>query len=63
MLDQVLQLFAIRPDYDLDVMQPNQSLSRLTASLLTALDQVAEKLAARIGSWPKATPPRWPSPR
>jgi len=44
MLDQVLELFAIRPDYDLDVMQPDQSLSRLTAALLTALDEVVEKV-------------------
>ncbi len=40
MLDQVLELFQIRPDFDLDLMQPNQSLSQLTAGLLTALDKV-----------------------
>ena len=44
MLDQALELFGIRPDYDLDVMRLDQSLSRLTAALLTALDQVAEKV-------------------
>ena len=44
MLDQVLDLFAIRPDFDLDVMQSNQSLSRLTAALLTALDGVVENI-------------------
>ncbi len=44
MLDQVLELFAIRPDFDLDVMQPNQSLSGLTAALLTALDKVADEV-------------------
>jgi UDP-N-acetylglucosamine 2-epimerase (non-hydrolysing) len=31
MLDQVLQLFKIQPDFDLDLMQPNQSLGELTA--------------------------------
>jgi UDP-N-acetylglucosamine 2-epimerase (non-hydrolysing) len=38
MLDQVLSLFGITPDVDLDVMRPNQELSLLTARLLTALD-------------------------
>ena len=40
MLDQVLALFAIRPDYDLAIMQPNQSLAELTARTLTKLDEV-----------------------
>jgi UDP-N-acetylglucosamine 2-epimerase (non-hydrolysing) len=40
MLDQVLELFEIRPDYDLDLMQPGQTLSALTARILTALDEV-----------------------
>jgi UDP-N-acetylglucosamine 2-epimerase len=37
MLDQVLGLFAIRPDADLDLMQPNQRLVDLTARMLTVL--------------------------
>ena len=40
MLDQVLALFAIQPDYDLAIMQPNQSLAELTARALTNLDEV-----------------------
>jgi len=40
MLDQVLKLFDIRPDYDLDLMQPGQTLSGLTARLLNGLDGV-----------------------
>ena len=40
MLDQVLRLFQIQPDYELNVMQANQSLSQLTASLFTSLDRV-----------------------
>jgi UDP-N-acetylglucosamine 2-epimerase (non-hydrolysing) len=40
MLDQVLQIFDIQPDYDLNVMLPNQTLTQLTANLLTRLDQV-----------------------
>ncbi len=44
MLDQVLGLFAIRPDYDLNLMQANQSLAHLTARLFTSLDDVLEKV-------------------
>ncbi len=40
MLDQVFNLFGIKPDYDLNLMRPNQSLSSLTASAFTALDHV-----------------------
>ncbi len=40
MLDQVLEFFGIRPDIDLDVMRPNQSLSGLTSRLLSAMDDV-----------------------
>ncbi len=43
MLDQVLDVFGIRPDHDLDVMLPGQTLSQLTANLLTRLDQVLVK--------------------
>jgi len=41
MLDQVLELFAIAPEYDLDVMRPDQALPALTAALLQGLDGVA----------------------
>lgn len=40
MLDQVLSVFGIVPDYDLDIMQSNQGLTELTARLLPALDEV-----------------------
>ncbi len=40
MLDQVLDLFNIRPDYDLDVMRPDQSLSELTAHILCGMSRV-----------------------
>ena len=39
LLDQVLAIFGIQPDLDLDIMRPNQDLSALTARLLPALDQ------------------------
>ena len=38
MLDQVLSLFDIHPDADLDLMQPNQQLAHLTSEVLTNLD-------------------------
>lgn len=40
MLDQVLELFAIAPDFDLDVMKPGQDLPRLTGEILQRLDEV-----------------------
>ncbi len=40
MLDQMLDLFGIVPDFDLDLMQDRQSLTQLTARVLTALDAV-----------------------
>jgi len=40
MLDQVLNFFGIRPDYDLNLMKPNQSLFRLTADIIESLENV-----------------------
>jgi UDP-N-acetylglucosamine 2-epimerase (non-hydrolysing) len=40
MLDQVLELFEIKPDYDLDLMKENQSLAQISASIFTHLDPV-----------------------
>ena len=40
LLDQVLSFFDIKPEIDLDVMQPNQALSILTAQMLLKLDNV-----------------------
>lgn len=44
MLDQVLSIFEIEPDYDLNLMQPDQSLSQLTASLFAGLDPVVSEI-------------------
>ena len=41
MLDQVMELFGIVPDHDLDLMRPDQALPQLTAAMLTRLDEVA----------------------
>jgi UDP-N-acetylglucosamine 2-epimerase (non-hydrolysing) len=44
MLDQVLECFEVRPDFDLDLMTPGQTLSQTTARALSALDPIlAEK--------------------
>ncbi|MBK9206883.1 MAG: UDP-N-acetylglucosamine 2-epimerase (non-hydrolyzing) [Anaerolineales bacterium] len=40
MLDQVLQLFNIQPDIDLNIMKPNQSLADLTSAIFSRLDVV-----------------------
>ena len=44
MLDQVLDLFHIKPDYDLDLMREGQSLAQLTAGIFTHLDPLLEEL-------------------
>lgn len=40
MLDQALKVFDVQPDFDLNVMQPGQRLTDLTARILTAVDGV-----------------------
>ena len=42
MLDQVLSLFHIRPDYDLNLMREGQSLAQLSADIFTNLDPILE---------------------
>ena len=42
MLDQVLTFFEITPDFDLDLMKPNQNLYGLTADIITNLKPVLE---------------------
>ena len=43
MLDQVLELFGIEPDIDLNLMEPGQSLSDLTARVLTGVTEVLKE--------------------
>ncbi|MGB2050030.1 MAG: non-hydrolyzing UDP-N-acetylglucosamine 2-epimerase [Flavobacteriaceae bacterium] len=42
MLDQVLDFFEIKPDFDLDLMKPNQNLYTLTSSILLGLKPILE---------------------
>ncbi|ASN39650.1 UDP-N-acetylglucosamine 2-epimerase (non-hydrolyzing) [Arthrobacter sp. 7749] len=43
MLDQVNELFDITPDYDLDVIQPRQTLNSLLTKTINGLDEIFEK--------------------
>lgn len=43
MLDQVLEIFNIIPDYDLDIMRQRQTLSGITSRVITKLDDVIEE--------------------
>lgn len=42
MLDQVLEIFEISPDYDLDVMQPDQTITTITTNVMNRLEQVIQ---------------------
>ena len=44
MLDQVLQIFDITPDYDLDIMKPNQDLYDVTSRVLVGLRDVLKEV-------------------
>jgi UDP-N-acetylglucosamine 2-epimerase len=43
MLDQVLALFRLTPDYDLDLMKPEQTISQITSGVLLGMDPVLER--------------------
>ena len=43
MLDSVLNIFQLHPDYDLNIMQPRQTLSTITSKCLLGMDDVLEE--------------------
>lgn len=43
MLDQVLELFSLKPDFDLNLMKPGQTLSDVTSGVIKGLEQVFEQ--------------------
>jgi UDP-N-acetylglucosamine 2-epimerase len=43
MLDSVLDIFQLRPDFDLNIMEPRQTLSTITSKCLTGMDRVLEE--------------------
>jgi UDP-N-acetylglucosamine 2-epimerase (non-hydrolysing) len=44
MLDQVLKVFGVVPDYDLDLMRPGQTLSQSTSRIIAALEPVIAEI-------------------
>ncbi len=48
MLDQVLKIFDIQPDFDLDIMKDRQTLTDITVNALTGLEGVIKKLQPDI---------------
>src|SRR5579862_1573102 len=43
MLDEVLRVFDLKPDYDLQIMRPNQTLSAVAGAIFQCLDPVLEE--------------------
>ncbi len=48
MLDQVLDVFSITPDFDLNLMSPKQTLAELTSKILTGVDGVLDQFQPRL---------------
>src|SRR5690625_7469 len=48
MLDQVLQIFKITPDYDLNIMKAKQTLAEITTAALNGLDTVMKEVKPDI---------------
>lgn len=48
MLESVLELFEIKPDFDLDVMRPDQTLNSLTGRVLDTVENACRRFAADI---------------
>lgn len=47
MLDQVLELFEIVPEYDLNIMKPGQTLTEVTNAILAKLDPIHDEFKPR----------------
>lgn len=50
MLDQVLELFEISPQYDLNIMSPDQDLAKITSRILSELQPVLEEFQPGVVS-------------
>lgn len=48
LVDHVLTSFGVRPDFDLDVMLPGQSLAAMTAKIIAACESVMERLKPEL---------------
>ncbi|NQU83428.1 MAG: UDP-N-acetylglucosamine 2-epimerase (non-hydrolyzing), partial [Parcubacteria group bacterium] len=43
MMDEVLEVFKIKPDFDLNIMLPNQTLSEVTSRILTGVEDILKR--------------------
>lgn len=48
MLDQVLDLFEVQPEFDLDIMRPGQTLNDITTGVLTGLEPILKSFAPQL---------------
>ena len=64
MLDSVLNIFKLKPDYDLNIMEPRQTLSTITSKCLLGMDGVLEQAKPDLvlvhGTPPPPSPGPWP---
>lgn len=64
MLDQVLTLFSIVPDYDLNIMKPGQGLTEITCRILQELKPILESFKPDVvlvhGDTTTTVRPAWP---
>ena len=48
MLDSVLEVFDLKPDWDLDIMTPRQTLSTITSKCLLGMDEARDAHFTRL---------------
>ena len=48
MLDQVLEVFDVVPDYDLNIMKPNQTLSQITTRIINEIEPILKEVQPDI---------------
>ena len=58
MLDQVMQIFGIKAQYDLNIMKPKQTLTTITTSVLEKIEEVFHK---EKPDKKRAPPPSYPA--
>ncbi|MCH4889345.1 UDP-N-acetylglucosamine 2-epimerase (non-hydrolyzing) [Acidaminobacter sp. JC074] len=44
MLDQVLEVFDVKPDYDMNIMKQNQSLTQITSNILNGIEELLKEI-------------------
>ena len=62
MLDSVLNIFRLKPDYDLNIMEPRQTLSTITSKCLTGMDEAIDALKPDMILSRGTPPPPLPVP-